>query len=116
MEAPGFFILLVLFLALLFGLSMVTGAVWLFFGWRKKTRSVQLLSAVPFGIGIFIIGPLLLLAIALIGLWLLADRRGAASPEIPPAAAPGKSGPSNHVITAALISDACVPRSSASVA
>jgi hypothetical protein len=75
MAAPGFFILLAGFLLLLFAACMVTGAVWLFFGWRKQSRSVQFLSALPFGVGLLIIGPLLLLALIMVGLWLIADWR-----------------------------------------
>ena len=90
MEAPGFFILLAVFLSLLFGACMVIGAVWLFFGWRKKARSVQLLSALPFGIGLFIIGPLLLLAVGMVVWWLFADWRGI-SPPTPP-----QQGKPNH--------------------
>jgi len=92
MEAPGFFILLAIFLSLLFGACMLTGAVWLFFGWRKKARSVQLLSALPFGVGLFIIGPLLLLAVIMVVVWLLADWRG-----ITPPAPPDKGKPNNSV-------------------
>ena len=54
---------------------MLTGAVWLFFGWRKKSRSVQFLSALPFGVGLFIIGPLLFLALLMVAWWLIADWR-----------------------------------------
>ena len=36
---------------------MLVGGVWLFLGWRKKARSVQFLSALPFGFALFIIGP-----------------------------------------------------------
>jgi hypothetical protein len=91
MEAPGFFILLAIFLALLFGACMVTGAVWLFFGWRKKARSAQLLSALPFGVGILIIGPLLLLAVAMVVWWLLADWRGISAPAAPQQGKPNLS-------------------------
>jgi hypothetical protein len=75
MAAPGFFTLLAGILLLVFAACMLTGAVWLFFGWRKKSRSVQFLSALPFGIGLLIIGPLLLLALIMVGLWLIADWR-----------------------------------------
>jgi hypothetical protein len=75
MAAPGFFILLAGILLLAFAGCMLTGAVWLFFGWRKKSRSVQFLSALPFGVGLLIIGPLLLLALIMVGLWLIADWR-----------------------------------------
>ena len=54
-----------------------------FFGWRNKTRSVQLLSALPFGVGLFIVGPLLLIAVVMIVWWLMADWRA-----IPQATAP----------------------------
>jgi len=80
MEAPGFFILLAMCLFVLFGACMVTGAVWLFFGWRKKARSVQFLSALPFGVGLFIIGPLLLLAVGIVVWWLFAGWRGISPP------------------------------------
>jgi hypothetical protein len=75
MAAPGFFILLAGILLLVFAVCMLTGAVWLFFGWRKKSRSVQFLSALPFGVGLLIVGPLLLLALIMVGLWLIADWR-----------------------------------------
>jgi hypothetical protein len=75
MGAPGFFILVTIVLLVLFGACMVTGAVWLFLGWRKKVRSVQFLSALPFGVGLFIIGPLLLLAVIMVVWWLIADWR-----------------------------------------
>jgi flagellar basal body-associated protein FliL len=75
MEAPGSFILLAIVLSVLFAACMVTGAVWLFFGWRKKARSVQLLSALPFGVGLFIVGPLLLIALVMVVWWLMADWR-----------------------------------------
>jgi hypothetical protein len=47
MEAPGFFILVALVLLLVFGACMLTGAVWLFLGWRNKARSIQFLSVCP---------------------------------------------------------------------
>ena len=75
MAAPGFFILLAGILLLVFAACILTGAVWLFFGWRKKSRSVEFLSALPFGVGLLIIGPLLLLALIMVGLWLIADWR-----------------------------------------
>ena len=75
MEGPGFFILLAAVLFVLFGACLVTGAVWLFFGWRKKVPSVQFLSALPFGVALFIIGPLLLLALIMVGWWLIANWR-----------------------------------------
>ena len=75
MAAPGFFTLLAGILLLVFAACMLTGAVWLFFGWRKKSRSVQFLSALPFGVGLLIIGPLLFLALIMVGLWLIADWR-----------------------------------------
>jgi hypothetical protein len=75
MAAPGFFILLAGILLLAFALCMVTGAVWLFVGWRKKSRSVQFLSALPFGVALLIIGPLLFLTLLMVGLWLIADWR-----------------------------------------
>jgi hypothetical protein len=80
MEAPGSFILLAGILLLVFAACMLTGAVWLFFGWRKKSRSVQFLSVLPFGVGLLIIGPLLVLTLLMLGLWLIADWR-----RIPPA-------------------------------
>jgi hypothetical protein len=80
MAAPGFFVLLAGILLLLFAACMLTGAVWLFFGWRKKSRSVQFLSALPFGVGLLIIGPLLLLALIMVGLWLIADWRSIPPP------------------------------------
>jgi len=73
MEAPGSFILLAIVLFVVYGACMLTGAVWLFFGWRKKSRSVQFLSALPFGVGLFIVGPLLLLTLIMVGWWLMAD-------------------------------------------
>lgn len=80
MVVPGFFILLAGILFLVFATCMLTGAVWLFFGWRKKSRSVQFLSALPFGVGLLIIGPLLLLALVMVGLWLISDWRRIPSP------------------------------------
>src|SRR6266850_3427796 len=80
MAAPGFFILLAGILFLVFAACMLTGAVWLFFGWRKKSRSTQFLSALPFGVGLLIIGPLLLLALIMVGLWLIADWRSIPPP------------------------------------
>ena len=86
MEAPGFFLLVAAVLFLLFAACMVTGVVWLLFGWRKQARSVQILSALPFGIGLLIIGPLLLLAFIMVGLWLVASLWGGSSqPTSPPA-------------------------------
>ncbi len=75
MDAPGFFIIAAVGLFLVFGACMLTGAVWLFFGWRKKARSVQILSALPFGVGLFIVGPLLLIAVAMVVWWFMADWR-----------------------------------------
>jgi hypothetical protein len=75
MDAPGFFIIAAVGLFLVFGACMLTGAVWLFFGWRKKARSVQLLSALPFGVGLFIVGPLLLIAVVMVVWWFMADWR-----------------------------------------
>ena len=83
MEAPGFFIIAAVGLFLVFGACMVTGALWLYFGWRNKTRSVQLLSALPFGVGLFIVGPLLLIALVMVVWWFMADWRA-----IPPSIAP----------------------------
>jgi hypothetical protein len=80
MAAPGFFILLAGILFLVFAACMLTGAVWLFFGWRKKSRSTQFLSALPFGVGLLIVGPLLLLALIMVGLWLIADWRSIPPP------------------------------------
>ena len=62
---------------------MVTGAVCLILGWRKNTRSVQLLSALPFGVGFFIMGPILLMALLMVVWWFMADWRA-----IPPSTAP----------------------------
>ena len=61
MDGPDFFILFMIagILALCLAACMLTGAVWLFFGWRKKCRSVQFLSVLPFGIGTFVVAPLL---------------------------------------------------------
>src|ERR1051325_10965302 len=75
MAAPGFFILLAGILLLVFAACMLTGAVWLFFGWRKNSRSVQFLSALPFEVGLLIMGPLLLLALIRVGWWVIADWR-----------------------------------------
>lgn len=68
MQEPEFFLLFLIagILACGFSVCVVTGGVWLFFGWWKKTRSVQLLSALPFGVGIFIIAPLLILVLVFI--------------------------------------------------
>lgn len=90
MEAPGFFVLLAIFLFLIFGACMVTGAVWLFFGWRKKSRPVQVLSALPFGVGLFIIGPLLLLAVVMVVWWLVSDWRGISQPAPPQQGTPNQ--------------------------
>ena len=65
---------------------MVTRAVWLYFGWRKKARSVQFLSTLPFGVGLFIVGPLLLLVQIMVVWWFVADWR--AIPQPPSAPAP----------------------------
>ncbi len=64
---------------------MLTGVVLLFVGWRKKARPVQFLSALPFGFGLFIIGPLLLLAVAMVVWWFSADWRGIPEAPSPPA-------------------------------
>ena len=80
MAAPGFFILLAGIVFLVFAACMLTGAVWLFFGWRKKSRSAQFLSALPFGVGLLIAGPLLLLALIMVDLWLIADWRSIPQP------------------------------------
>src|ERR1035438_8706548 len=85
MAAPGSFILLAIVLFLLFGACVMTGAALLFFGWRKRVRSVQVLSALPFRVGLFIIGPLLLLAVIMVAWWLSADWRGISEPPSPPA-------------------------------
>src|SRR5690242_3924955 len=74
MAAPGSFILLAGVLLVLFAACMLTGAVWLFFGWRKKSRSVLFLSALPFGVGLLIF-PLLFLALLMVGWWLIPDWR-----------------------------------------
>lgn len=80
MAAPGSFILLAVILLLAFAACMLTGAVWLYFGWRNKSRPVQFLSALPLGVGLLILGPLLLLALVVVGLWLVADWRKIPSP------------------------------------
>jgi hypothetical protein len=104
MAAPGFFILLAGILFVVFAACMLTGAVWLFFGWRKKSRSTQFLSALPFGVGLLIIGPLLLLALIMVGLWFIADWRSVPPPtqqqSKPNQRAGGKGGPASLFHTA----------------
>lgn len=73
MDAPASFLLLSLFLGLAFGLCMLTGAVWFYFGWRKRVRGLQWFSLVPLGVGLFIVGPLLLLSLGLVMLWFVAS-------------------------------------------
>jgi hypothetical protein len=85
MAAPGSFMLLAAVLSVLFGACMLTGAVLLFVGWHGKSRPLQFLSALPFGVGLFIIGPLLLLAIIMVAWWFSADWRGISEPQSPPA-------------------------------
>jgi hypothetical protein len=65
MEAPFGYFLLPLLLLFLFGACMVVGSIWLFLGWWKKVRSIQWLSALPLGIGLFVVGPLLLMSLVL---------------------------------------------------
>ena len=84
MDAPGSFILLSIFLFVVFGACLVTGAVWLYFGLRKKSRTVAFLSALPFGVGIFIVGPLLLLTLIMVVWWFAADWRGGTQSSVPP--------------------------------
>ena len=85
MDAPGSFILLSIFLFVVFGACLLTGGVWLYFGWRKKSRTAAFLSALPFGVGIFIVGPLLLLALIMVVWWFVADWRAADQSPPPPA-------------------------------
>ena len=91
MEAPGSFIFLwgILFLAL--WACLITGTVWFLVGWRKKAPGLQWLSALPFGFGLFIIAPILLLASTMVLIWFVADWRannqsGAPTQEKRPAA------------------------------
>ena len=86
MDGPDFFILFMIagILALCLAACMLTGAVWLFFGWRKKCRSVQFLSVLPFGIGTFVVAPLLFLVLLFTGLCLVATAWG------------GRTRPPNH--------------------
>jgi hypothetical protein len=86
MAAPGSFILLSVVLLLVFGACMVAGAVAFYFGWRKKNRGVQWLSALPFGVGLFIVAPLLLLALGMVIWWFAADWQGIDEPASPPPA------------------------------
>lgn len=72
MDAPGSFVLLSLFFGLAFGLCVVTGSVWMYFGWRKRVRGLQWLSLVPLGVGLFIFGPLLFLSLVMLILWFVA--------------------------------------------
>src|ERR1043165_59321 len=96
MAAPGSFILLAGVLLLSFAACMLTGAVWFFFGWKKKARSVQFLSALPFGVGLLIIAPLLVLALIMVGLWLIADWQEIPPPPSSPAPQEQKK-PNEHV-------------------
>ena len=85
MDGPNFFILFMVagILALAFLACILTGAVWLFFGWRKKVPPLKFVSALPFGVGFFIIAPLLLLLLLFIAWWFIADWRAPARPSKP---------------------------------
>ncbi len=83
MEAPGSFILLWGILFLLLWACLITGTVWFLVGWRKKAPGLQWLSALPFGFGLFIIAPILLLASALVLIWFFADGRAINQPGAP---------------------------------
>jgi len=78
MDGPDFFILFMIagILALGLAVCMLTGAVWLFLGWRKKSRSAQFLSALPFGVGALVFAPLLFLVLLFIGFCLIAGAWG----------------------------------------
>lgn len=85
MAAPGSFILFAVLLFLLFGACMIAGLVLLLVGWRKKARPVQFLAALPVGMGLFIIGPLLILDMIMVVWWFSTDWRGMDDPPSPPA-------------------------------
>lgn len=72
MDAPGSFIFIAIALAMIFGVCMAIGGLWLFFGWYKRTRWLLLLSLLPLGVGCFLVLPLILLSCLLFILWLVA--------------------------------------------
>ncbi len=88
MEGPDFFLLLIVaaFLCLGFSACILTGAVWLFFGSWKKSRPVQFLSALPFGVGVLVFGPALFLLLLFVGFCFSYGgcHRNAQSPNPPP--------------------------------
>lgn len=71
MPEPEFFILLFVVGAIFAG-CLATAGVWIYFGWRKKVRWLQFLAGVPLGIGVFVVGPFLLLLLGLLALWIFA--------------------------------------------
>jgi hypothetical protein len=71
MPEPEFFILFFVVGAIFAG-CLATAGVWFYFGWRKKVRLLQFLAAVPLGIGIFLVGPFLVLLFVLLALWIFA--------------------------------------------
>lgn len=96
MDGPDFFILCMIegLLAVALAACMLTGAIWLIVGWRKKSRRVQFLSALPFGIGVFVLAPILFLVLLFTGISLIAGAwRGSPQPSsAPPNPAAGKAG------------------------
>lgn len=63
---------------------MLTGAVWLFIGWRKRTLWVQPTFSTPCGVGLFIVGPLLLITLAWVASWFVAAGAAPSFPRRPP--------------------------------
>lgn len=85
MAAPASFIFFAVLLFLLFGVCMAAALLLLFVGWRKGKRPVQFLAILPLGLGLFIVGPLLILDVAMVVWWFSADWQGIAEPPRPPA-------------------------------
>ena len=85
MSAPGSFILFAVPLFLLLWATMAVGLVLLYAGWRKRSRLVQFLASIPIGLGLFIVGPLLILDVIMLLLWFNADWPEIDVPPNPPA-------------------------------
>ena len=70
MNGPDYFLLFIVagFLLTVFSACMLTGMVWLFLGWWKRSRPVKVLSVLPLSVGLLLVAPVLMLVLLFIGL------------------------------------------------